>query len=107
MYLLPKSSEMMYLFVIASVYLKPFGNESTSWVFNKLPLTLSKGEFTVKGRLISKEKRIAKIKCSLFDGEGVEYAKAQISYFHFPERAAKERYHYPGIEAFTRNIFLN
>ena len=64
------------------------------------PLTLSKGEITVKGKLISIEKRIAKIECSLFDNEGVEYAKAKLSYFHFPERIAKERYKYPGIEAF-------
>ena len=64
------------------------------------PLTISKGEITIKGRLISKEKQIANIEGSLFDGDGIEYAKAKISYFHFPERVAKARYHYPGIEAF-------
>ncbi len=64
------------------------------------PMTLSKGEITVRGKIISIEKRIAKIECSLFDGEGIEYAKAQLSYFHYPERVAKERFHYPGIEAF-------
>ena len=46
------------------------------------------------------QKRLAKIECSLFDSEGIEYAKAQINYFHFPENVAKERYHYPGIAAF-------
>ena len=64
------------------------------------PLSISKGEMTVKGRLISTEKRLAKIACSLFDGEGVECAKAELSYFHLPERVAKAKYHYPGIEAF-------
>ncbi len=64
------------------------------------PLTLSKGEITIKGKLISVEKRLAKIECSLSDSQGIEYAKAQIDYFHFPERVARERYHYPGIEAF-------
>lgn len=64
------------------------------------PLTLAKGEITIRGKLISVEKRIAKIACSLFDGEGVEYAKADLSYFHFPERVARAKYHYPGIEAF-------
>lgn len=64
------------------------------------PLTLSKGEITIRGKLISVEKRIAKIECSLFDNNGVEYAKGRLSYFHFPEKIAKMRYHYPGIEAF-------
>ncbi len=64
------------------------------------PLTLSKGEITIKGRLIAVEKRIAKIECSLFDKDGVEYAKGKLNYFHFPENIAKERYFYPGIEAF-------
>ena len=64
------------------------------------PLTLAKGEITIKGKLISVEKRLAKIECSLSDSQGIEYAKAQINYFHFPERVARERYHYPGIEAF-------
>ena len=64
------------------------------------PLAIAKGEITIKGRLISIEKRLAKIECSLFDGEGVEYAHGKITYFHFPEKVAKVKYHYPGIEAF-------
>ncbi|MCF6357267.1 MAG: PaaI family thioesterase [Draconibacterium sp.] len=64
------------------------------------PLTLSKGEITIKGRLISVEKRLAKIECSLYDKDGVEYAKGKLSYFHFPENVARNRYHYPGVEAF-------
>ena len=72
-------------------------------IYNKMEgqtLTLAKGEITIRGKLIAVEKRIAKIACSLFDGEGVEYAKADLSYFHFPERVARAKYHYPGIEAF-------
>jgi len=64
------------------------------------PLTIDKGEITIRGKLISTEKRLAKIECSLFDGGGIEYAKAQLSYFIFPERVAKLKYKYPGIEAF-------
>jgi uncharacterized protein (TIGR00369 family) len=64
------------------------------------PLTLAKGEITIRGKIISIEKRLAKIECSLFDGKGIEYAKAQLSYFYFPERVAKLKYNYPGIEAF-------
>ncbi|MCD6355003.1 MAG: PaaI family thioesterase [Prolixibacteraceae bacterium] len=64
------------------------------------PLSISIGEITVKGKLISVEKRLANIECSLFDSEGVEYTKAQLKYFHFPEKIAKSKYSYPGIEAF-------
>jgi acyl-coenzyme A thioesterase PaaI-like protein len=64
------------------------------------PLTFSKGEITVCGRIVSVEKRTVQIECALYDGEGVEYAKAQLSYFYYPERVAKARFHYPGIEAF-------
>lgn len=64
------------------------------------PLTLSKGEITVKGKLISVEKRTVQIGCSLFDLDGNECSKANLTYFHFPEKIAKIKYHYPGIEAF-------
>jgi uncharacterized protein (TIGR00369 family) len=64
------------------------------------PLTISKGEITIKGRLVSFEKRLARIECCIYDKEGIEYAKGKITYFHFPERVAKQKYHYPGIEAF-------
>ncbi len=64
------------------------------------PVFISKGELTVKGRLIKIEGSIAKIECSLFDGEGVECLKAEADYFCFPEKIAKAKYHYPGIEAF-------
>lgn len=64
------------------------------------PVKVSKGELTIKGRLIEVEKRYAYIEVSLFDGEGEECAKADIKYFYFPERIAKVKYQYPGIEAF-------
>ena len=64
------------------------------------PVKVSKGEVTAKGKLESYEGRIAKISASLFDGTGEECAKAELSYFVFPEKIAKARYQYPGIEAF-------
>ena len=64
------------------------------------PLFISKGEITVKGRLLSFENRRATIQCSLFDGADEECVKAEITYFCFPEKIARAKYHYPGIEAF-------
>ncbi|MCG6187758.1 PaaI family thioesterase [Maribellus maritimus] len=64
------------------------------------PVYISKGEVTIKGKLTSTEGRIAKIECTLLDGEGKECLHAKADYFCFPEKIAKAKYHYPGIEAF-------
>ncbi len=64
------------------------------------PVKVSSGVVTVRGRLLAMEGRTAKIEASLYNGSGEECAKAQLSYFVFPENVAKRRYNYPGIEAF-------
>lgn len=85
---------------IVLIKMKTAGVTSAMNIQYLKPLNISKGEITVRGKLISVEKRLAKIECSLFDNEGVEYAKAQLNYFHYPEAIAKAKFHYPGIEAF-------
>ncbi len=64
------------------------------------PVYISKGEVTIKGKVVSTEGRIAKIECVLLDGEGQECLRAVADYFCFPEKIARAKYHYPGIEAF-------
>lgn len=64
------------------------------------PVNISKGEVTVRGKLILHNKKLATIATSLFDGDGVECAVAEVIYFCFPENIAKAKYHYPGIQAF-------
>jgi uncharacterized protein (TIGR00369 family) len=64
------------------------------------PVYISKGEVTVRGKLVSTEGRIAKIECALFDGEGKECLQAEADYFCFPEKIARAKYHYPGAGAF-------
>lgn len=64
------------------------------------PVNISKGEVTVKGKLISVDKRIANISVFLLDGEGCECATAELKYFCFPEKIARAKYNYPGHEAF-------
>lgn len=66
------------------------------------PVYITKGKVTIKGKLISSEGRIAKIECSLLDGDGNECLRAKADYFCFPEKIAKAKYHYPGVEAFYR-----
>ena len=64
------------------------------------PVNISKGEVTVRGKIVAVDKKLATISASLFDGEGSECAHAEIIYFCFPENIAKAKYHYPGIDAF-------
>jgi len=85
---------------LVMIKMKTAGVTSEMNVTYLKPVKVSKGELTVKGHLVSVDGRIAKISCSLIDGTGVECVKADLSYFCFPERVAKARYHYPGIEAF-------
>ena len=85
---------------VVMIKLKTAGVTSEMNVTYLKPVKVSKGELTIRGRLISVEERIAKISCSLIDNDGTECAKANIAYFCFPEKVAKARYHYPGIEAF-------
>ena len=68
-------------------------------VFNK-PVYISKGEITTRARLISTEDRLARIECILQNGAGEICAKAEAVYFCFPEKIARAKYHYPGVEAF-------
>ncbi len=85
---------------IVLIKMKTAGVTSELNIKYKKPVNISKGEITVTGKLISVEKRLAKISAALFDGEEQECATAEIIYFCFPENVAKAKYHYPGHDAF-------
>ena len=64
------------------------------------PASISKGKMKIRATLLSVEKRVAKIKCLLEDGQGVVCASSEISYLCFPEGIARDKYNYPGADAF-------
>ena len=64
------------------------------------PAFISKGDFTVKAILLSFQKNVARISSKLYDAEGNICATAEAEYFCFPERIARAKYNYLGIEAF-------
>lgn len=64
------------------------------------PVHISKGKITVEARLLEKKEKNALISGFLYDGEGKLCAEADLDYFIYPEKIARERYHYPGKEAF-------
>ena len=85
---------------VVLIKLKTSGVTSELNVRYLKPLNISKGEVTVRGKVISMENRMAKISLSLFDGQEQECANAEAVYFCFPEKVARAKYHYPGHEAF-------
>ncbi len=64
------------------------------------PVYINKGKVSVEARLIKQEEGKALISASLYDGEGRLCAEADLDYFIYPEKIARERYYYPGREAF-------
>lgn len=85
---------------IILIKMKTSGVTSSLNVNYLKPVNISKGEITVKGKVISVDRKLATIAATLTDGEGTECATAEIVYFCLPENIAKAKYHYPGIEAF-------
>lgn len=82
------------------VKLKTAGVTTEMHVNYANPVFISKGEVIIRARLVSQEKRLAKIACRLADGEGKICASAEVTYFCFPEKIARTKYNYPGAEAF-------
>lgn len=84
------------------VYLKACTSGVTSSMTVKYlrPVHISKGKISVEARITEKGKRNALITASLYDGEGRLCSEANLDYFIYPEKIARERYHYPGREAF-------
>jgi acyl-coenzyme A thioesterase PaaI-like protein len=64
------------------------------------PVYISRGIITLHARLSGFNKPLAKIKCTLSDGVGTQCAEAEAEYFCYPEKIAKAKFKYPGVEAF-------
>lgn len=60
----------------------------------------NRGEIKLKGKLLEQNRRMAIIQAQIFDGDDNLCAEAQVKYFIFPEEVAREKFHYPGIDAF-------
>ncbi len=69
----------------------------------KNPVLITGGEIKLKARVLERNKRLVTIKAELFNSEDVLCSEAEIRYFLFPQQIAKEKYYYPGVEAFYIN----
>ena len=68
------------------------------------PLRISKGEATLKCRLVEIKEKQAILHAELFDGEGRLCSAAKMVYYIYPQNIAQERFHYPGLQAFYDEI---
>jgi len=64
------------------------------------PLMIDQGEITIRAGLKEQNKRIATIQARLINTSGKTCAEAEIRYFLLSETDAREKYNYPGIDAF-------
>ena len=66
----------------------------------KNPLMIDQGRITVRAQLIEQNKRMATIHARLINSSGVICAEAELRFFLVPEAEAREKYRYPGVDAF-------
>jgi uncharacterized protein (TIGR00369 family) len=64
------------------------------------PLFIDQGEITIRARLAEQNSRMAIIKARIINSSGKICAEADIHFFLVPEEEARDKYHYPGVEAF-------
>jgi len=68
------------------------------------PLMIDKGDVTIKARVKDFSGRIAVIACEVYDADMKVCSEAEVSYFCFPDKVARERYMYPGVDAFYSDM---
>jgi len=66
----------------------------------KSPVLIDQGELTIRARLLEQNKRMATIKSRLINPSGKVCAEAELKFFLMSETDAREKYNYPGVEAF-------
>jgi uncharacterized protein (TIGR00369 family) len=66
----------------------------------KKPVHVNKGDIRLQAKLIGKNHNLADIAVELFDADGKLCAIGQIQYFTFNEKIAREKFWYPGHDAF-------
>lgn len=64
------------------------------------PVYISKGTVRIEAELVMLQEKSGLYRCRLYDGEGKQCAEADIEYFLYPEKIARQRFHFPGREAF-------
>lgn len=85
---------------VVFVKLGKSGVTSEMKVRYKHPVKMSEKPLKIKGILREMQRNIAVIDTFLYDDEGKLCAQGECKYFTFSDEVAKEKYFYPGKEAF-------
>ncbi|MBN2614691.1 MAG: PaaI family thioesterase [Bacteroidales bacterium] len=64
------------------------------------PVAVDKGSIRLRAHLEGKNRNLVDVKVELFGPEEELCSEGMITYYTFPERVARERFHYPGADAF-------
>ncbi|NCA86517.1 MAG: PaaI family thioesterase [Clostridia bacterium] len=68
------------------------------------PVYTDQGALTLRARLLEKRRNLADIETELLNNAGVLCAGGVIQYYTFNEQVAREKYWYPGAEAFYKEL---
>jgi len=91
---------------IASWYV--YAKMNTAGVTSKLeirykkPVYVNRGDITIRAKLIAFRRNLADFRVELLDNENILCAEGTVQYFTFSEQIARERFWYPGSEAFYK-----
>lgn len=65
-----------------------------------LSVPTDEGKITIKAKLKGRRRNLADVEVELYNPNGNLGAKAEVTYFTFPEDVAKEKLSYPGFQRF-------
>jgi uncharacterized protein (TIGR00369 family) len=66
----------------------------------KQPLMIDEGQLTIRAKLLEQNSRMAVIQSRLINSSGKVCAEAELRFFLLSETDAREKYNYPGVDAF-------
>lgn len=58
------------------------------------------GEIKIRAKVINHNKRMATVHAELFSSDGVLGSEAEVTYMIFPDSIAKDKFNWPGVDAF-------
>jgi uncharacterized protein (TIGR00369 family) len=68
----------------------------------KKPVYVDKGKLLLRAKISEVRHQIVTVKTELFNAHGELASEAEINYFCFSEKVAREKLHYPGSESFYK-----
>jgi uncharacterized protein (TIGR00369 family) len=68
----------------------------------KTPVFIDKGKLLLKAQIVESNRRIVNLKTELFDTDKQLCCEADVKYFTYPKKIAREKLYFPEFEAFFK-----